>query len=124
MLFEQTKLIQLYRKKFPHESFRKMSKKTGIQISRLFRVFNGHEMRLSEFLTLQESVCDEAQFVPTVNADEQMWHWFKEHWSALSLSRKHHVQELVCHYLDEMQDYYPSQNNVELHQQEDYSHEA
>ena len=123
MSIEQTKLIQMYRKKFPNESFRKMSKRTGIQISRLFRVFNGQEMRISEFLKIQEFVCDQSEFMPTVNSDEQIWNWIKSHWSGLALSRKLHVQNLIQHYVDEMKDYYRYENET-IEQEEKFSYEA
>ena len=114
MSLEQTKMLERYRQKFGNESFRKMSARTGIQISRLFRIFNGQEMRISEYLTFQEVLCDASEFNPSINADEQFWNWVKTYWSSISLNRKIHLQNLIQSYVDELTDYMDQPKNLEI----------
>jgi hypothetical protein len=52
----QIKLIDTYRAIFPKESYQKISLKTQIQQTRLFRIFNGCEMKISEFETLNNII--------------------------------------------------------------------
>ena len=49
----QETLIKKYRKIYPNYPFRKISEQTGIQQTRLFRIFNGQEMKLSEYETFR-----------------------------------------------------------------------
>ncbi len=44
----ENKIIQRYRLHFPNETLREVSQKTGIQITRVFRLFNGKKMKVSE----------------------------------------------------------------------------
>ena len=41
--------IARYQVMYPEDSLREISKKTGIQLTRLFRIMNGSEMRISEY---------------------------------------------------------------------------
>jgi hypothetical protein len=45
----QNKTIQRYRLIFPEETLREISLRTGIQITRVFRILNGKQMKLNEF---------------------------------------------------------------------------
>ena len=45
----QNKTIHRYRLFFPQETLREVSARTGIQITRVFRLFNGKPMKLREF---------------------------------------------------------------------------
>ncbi len=53
MCEEQKKILQDYKKKFPKDSFQKVSLRTGIQTTRIFRIFKGSSMKLDEFLIFQ-----------------------------------------------------------------------
>lgn len=44
----QNKTIQRYRYFFPQDTLRQISVKTGIQITRVFRLFNGKPMKVGE----------------------------------------------------------------------------
>lgn len=44
----QNKTIQRYRLFFPQETLREVSARTGIQITRVFRLFNGKAMKVEE----------------------------------------------------------------------------
>ncbi len=45
----QIQLLKAYRDLYGSISFRQISEQTGIQQTRVFRIFNGHEMRVKEF---------------------------------------------------------------------------
>lgn len=45
----QKNIIITYKNLFPTETLKTTSKKTGIQQTRVFRIFNGAEMKLSEY---------------------------------------------------------------------------
>jgi hypothetical protein len=44
----QNKTIQRYRQFLPQETLREVSSRTGIQITRVFRLFNGKAMKVGE----------------------------------------------------------------------------
>lgn len=44
----QNKTIQRYRQFFPEDTLRQISIRTGIQITRVFRLFNGKPMKVGE----------------------------------------------------------------------------
>jgi hypothetical protein len=52
----QDKTIQRYRLFFPQETLRQISDRTGIQITRVFRLLNGKPMKLSEFEAFEGAV--------------------------------------------------------------------
>lgn len=52
----QKETITRYRQKFPKHTFREISEKTGIQLTRVFRIVNGYEMRLTEYLAFQKAI--------------------------------------------------------------------
>ncbi len=45
----QKQILLRYKQKFPNHTLKQISKTTGIQNTRVFRIFNGHEMKLSEY---------------------------------------------------------------------------
>jgi predicted DNA-binding protein YlxM (UPF0122 family) len=49
MLYLQKKIISDYFQVFGKESLKKISKKTNINVTRIFRLVNGAEMKLSEY---------------------------------------------------------------------------
>lgn len=54
----QNKTIQRYRSFFPHESLREVSTRTGIQITRVFRLFNGKPMKVGELEAFEKVISD------------------------------------------------------------------
>ena len=52
----QTETLKRYRKMFKNEPLRVTSQKTGLQLTRVFRIFNGYEMKLSEYLSFQRVI--------------------------------------------------------------------
>ena len=58
----QQSLITKYKKSFPEETFKQISIKTGIQLTRAFRIFNGAEMKLSEYESINNALKTISQF--------------------------------------------------------------
>jgi hypothetical protein len=54
----QNKTIQRYRSFFPNESLREVSARTGIQITRVFRLFNGKPMKVGELEAFEKVITD------------------------------------------------------------------
>lgn len=52
----QNKVIQRYRLFYPHESLREVSERTGIQITRVFRLFNGKPMKVGELEVFEKVI--------------------------------------------------------------------
>lgn len=52
----QQATLDRYRKKFPKDSLRDVSYKTGIHYSRACRIFNGSEMRISELQAFERAL--------------------------------------------------------------------
>ena len=52
----QSKTIQRYRLLFPNETLKEISARTGIQITRVFRLFNGKPMKLREFEAIEKAI--------------------------------------------------------------------
>jgi hypothetical protein len=52
----QSKTIERYRLFFPAETLREVSARTGIQITRVFRLFNGKPMKLGEFESFEKAI--------------------------------------------------------------------
>lgn len=52
----QNKTIERYRLFFPRETLREVSSRTGIQITRVFRLFNGKPMKLGEFESFENAI--------------------------------------------------------------------
>ena len=44
----EKEIIRRYRQVFPHDTLKVISQKTGIQITRVFRIMNGKPMKVSE----------------------------------------------------------------------------
>ncbi|MCB9092578.1 MAG: hypothetical protein H6621_12965 [Halobacteriovoraceae bacterium] len=45
----QQKILSRYQATFPNHTLRQVSDRTGINVSRVFRIFNGYEMKLVEY---------------------------------------------------------------------------
>ena len=52
----QQKIISLYKEKYPQDTIKTISLKTQIQQTRVFRIFNGSEMKISEFEKIENLV--------------------------------------------------------------------
>ncbi len=52
----QSKTIQRYRQFFPQDTLREVSSRTGIQITRVFRLFNGKTMKVGELEAFENVV--------------------------------------------------------------------
>ncbi|TNF27758.1 MAG: hypothetical protein EP319_10620 [Deltaproteobacteria bacterium] len=56
MLHEQKLVLEEYMRLLGNPTFREMAADSGIQLTRLFRIMNGMEMRLKEYLILKKRV--------------------------------------------------------------------
>lgn len=45
----QEEILNQFNRQFPNATLKEVSKKTGIQITRVFRIINGYEMKISEY---------------------------------------------------------------------------
>lgn len=52
----QKKTLHRYRQFFPNETLREVSARTGIQITRVFRLFNGKTMKVGELEAFESAV--------------------------------------------------------------------
>ena len=52
----QTTLINRYQTTYPADTLKEVSNKTGIQITRVFRLFNGSEMKISEYESFEKAL--------------------------------------------------------------------
>ncbi|MDP7319301.1 MAG: hypothetical protein QF441_01770 [Bacteriovoracaceae bacterium] len=50
----QTRVLTLYKQEFPKDTLKDISTRTGIQITRVFRLFNGSEMKLKEYMAFEK----------------------------------------------------------------------
>lgn len=77
---KQQELVTQAKKYYPDLSLKDWSVKTGIQITRIFRLFKGSEMSLSEFLRFQELLKNDGNF----NKDQDIRNHFQEMYTRLS----------------------------------------
>ncbi len=54
----QQKTLHRYRQLFPNETLRETSARTGIQITRVFRLFNGKIMKVGELEAFEKAIND------------------------------------------------------------------
>ena len=52
----QLKVISEFKELFPNATLKKISELTGIQITRVFRLINGREMKLSEYQSFRQVI--------------------------------------------------------------------
>lgn len=55
----QQEIFNQYYSAYPKSTLRSIAERTGMSISRVFRLINGHEMKLKEYEKLREAVCSE-----------------------------------------------------------------
>jgi len=62
----QNKTLDRYRQFFPQDTFREVSARTGIQITRIYRLFHGKSMKVSELEifddVIQKKIADNPSF--------------------------------------------------------------
>ena len=51
----QNNVIACYKELFPKDTLKDISTKTGIQVTRIFRILNGHDMKLPEYECFQKA---------------------------------------------------------------------
>jgi uncharacterized protein YbcI len=56
MNVKQQELILSFKKNYPNKTLKQVSELTGINLTRVFRIFNGNEMKISEFTIFNELV--------------------------------------------------------------------
>jgi hypothetical protein len=54
----QNKTLHRYRQLFPQETLREVSQRTGIQITRVFRLFNGKTMKVGELEAFERAISE------------------------------------------------------------------
>jgi hypothetical protein len=94
----EKKILQDYKAIYPQDTFEQISFKTGIQVTRVFRIFKGSSMKLKEFLSfksiLQKDSLQDALFR---KCQEELYEEdikeLKNHMQFL-LQRKHFLGEL------------------------------
>ena len=52
----QDAILAKYKKTYPEHTLNEISKVTNIQITRVFRIFNGYEMKVSEFEAFENAL--------------------------------------------------------------------
>jgi len=52
----QDHILRSYRKNFPEHTLKEIAEATGLQITRVFRILNGSEMKVSEFEAFQKAL--------------------------------------------------------------------
>ncbi len=54
----QKKLLSQYEQTFEEPTLRKMASDSGIQLTRLFRIFNGYQMKITEYEIIRKKVLE------------------------------------------------------------------
>lgn len=52
----QTHILNRYKETYPKHTLNEISKKTGIQVTRVFRILNGSEMKVSEYESFENAI--------------------------------------------------------------------
>lgn len=52
----QNAIIKQYKENYPNDKLKEISQKTNIQITRVFRILNGAEMKLSEYESFNHAI--------------------------------------------------------------------
>ena len=67
----QQHILKKYRKIFPSQTLKEVSETTSINISRVFRLFNGYEMKVSEYERFEVAIGENIN-----SADQQNFLFF------------------------------------------------
>jgi len=62
----QKKLLKQYEQTFETPTLRKMSQDSGIQLTRLFRIFNGYQMKITEYEMIRKKVLERKGLVGNI----------------------------------------------------------
>lgn len=62
----QQKTLHRYRQLFPHQPLREISANTGIQITRVFRLFNGKIMKVGELEAFEKAINEKLSENPSI----------------------------------------------------------
>ena len=52
----QKSILKKYKATYPKKTLKEISEETGIQMTRVFRIFNGAEMKINEFESFEKSI--------------------------------------------------------------------
>ena len=58
----QDSILQTYKTTFPKDTLAMISKRTGINQTRVFRIFNGYEMKISEYETFEQVLYTKGEY--------------------------------------------------------------
>jgi hypothetical protein len=64
----QETLLKRFSDNFPNLSFKEMEAITGIQSTRMFRLYNGYEMKLKEYILLEQVMAKKSR----TNIDQEL----------------------------------------------------
>lgn len=59
---KQEMIIQKYRDCYPNETMKMISNRTGIQLTRVFRILNGKPMKVSEFEVFEKAINEKSLY--------------------------------------------------------------
>jgi hypothetical protein len=107
----QQKTIQRYRHFFPNETLRETSARTNIQITRIFRLFNGKKMKVVELERFEQIINQKIADNPSIQRliktmDEASLHLNNEELTKISdyIARKMYVRSLSKTYTNPVLD--------------------
>lgn len=63
----QQSILNRYRSANPTDTLKEISKKTGIQLTRVFRLMNGSEMKLKEYEAFEQALIQEQRGINTID---------------------------------------------------------
>ncbi len=88
----QKKILKDYQSKFPNDSLRMISDKTGIQVTRVFRLMNGNEMKISEYEAFNKILKEDNHPNEFLNLSQKCY-------DVLSPSKMNKLKKQIYHFL-------------------------
>ena len=67
----QNEILEKFKILFKFPTYREISKATGIQSTRLFRIFNGYEMKLSEYIIIEKIINNKKNICSLIRTIEE-----------------------------------------------------
>ena len=67
----QKNIIRRYKETYPQDKLKDISKKTSIQITRVFRLLNGAEMKVSELEAFMKTLAQSSEQTPLVKLAQE-----------------------------------------------------
>ena len=96
---QQKEILQKAKETYPQFRLKHWSEKTGIQLTRIFRLFHGKEMTLNEYMAFYSFLSKEEKSLPTDTCDEFFYlankgleHLPKAVLEELTLNIKYHLE--------------------------------